>query len=94
MALVLPSTNVLKVVAMADIEFVRAELRARKGQWLRVAAESGVAHRAIYNVVYGKTDPRLSTVEKLTKWLEAAGHPADKGTAITATSDRRTEKVA
>lgn len=54
---------------MNELEQVRAKLRETKGQWLRIARESNVSHRAIYNVVYGKVDPRVSTVENLAKWF-------------------------
>lgn len=54
---------------MTEIEFVREQLRATKGKWLTVAKESGVSHRAIYNVVYLDKDHRRSTIEKLGRYF-------------------------
>jgi len=68
MALDFPSTGVLKG-GMAEIDYVRTRLRDTKGQWLRVARESGVSHRAIYNVVYLDKDHRTSTISKLAAWF-------------------------
>lgn len=58
---------------MSDIEVVRGHLRATKGRWLQVARDSGVSHRAIYNVVYAKNDPRTSTVAKLAAYFSGPG---------------------
>lgn len=54
---------------MSDLEFVQANLRECRGQWLRISREADVAHRAIYNIVRGLNDPRSSTVNKLAKWF-------------------------
>lgn len=54
-----------------DLDFVRARLRETKGQWLRIARETGVGHRVIYNVVYEINDPRSSTVNALAAWFRA-----------------------
>lgn len=63
---------------MSEIERVRQQLLTRKGQWRRIAQESGVAHRAIYNVVYAKNDPRTSTIQALARWLQEAQSAAEK----------------
>lgn len=57
---------------MKSLDDIRYQLRLRKGQWRRVASESGVSHRAIYNIVYAKNDPRVSTVQALSEWLDGA----------------------
>ena len=54
---------------MSDLEYVRAKLRDSKGQWLRISKETGVAHRAIYNIVRDLNDPRSSTINALALWF-------------------------
>jgi hypothetical protein len=54
---------------MDTIVYVRAELEARKGEWIHIARESGVAYRSLCNVVHSRNDPRVSTVGKLAMWL-------------------------
>ncbi len=67
---------------MSELDYVRERLKATKGRWLRIAEESGVSHRAIYNVVYAKNDPRTSTVQALADWLRADEEQAAiRGTA-------------
>lgn len=69
---------------MSDLDFVRSRLRESKGQWLRISRETGVAHRAIYNVVKKDShDPRSSTVDALARWFRDrdASPPAAPPTA-------------
>lgn len=71
---------------MSDLEFVRSRLRESKGQWLRISKETGVAHRAIYNVVNELNDPRSSTVNALAAWFKTQDEAAQ---VIHSTAKRR-----
>lgn len=49
---------------------VKARLSRLKGQWKRIADESGVPYKTIKNLMQGRvTDPRSSTIERLHNYL-------------------------
>jgi predicted transcriptional regulator len=51
-------------------EVVKAKLQRLRGQWLRVADESGVKYKTIKNLMQGKVkDPRSSNIDKLHDYL-------------------------
>lgn len=53
-----------------SLEFVKTRLFRLKGQWKRVATESGVPYKTIKNLMQGETlDPRTSTIDKLITYL-------------------------
>ena len=53
-----------------NLEYVRARLERLRGQWPRVARESGVPYKTIKNIMQGKSkDPRNSNVEALRNYL-------------------------
>jgi transcriptional regulator with XRE-family HTH domain len=56
---------------MDAIAFVRSELAARRGEWIHIARAADVSYRALGNVMHGRNDPRVSTVDKLANWLKA-----------------------
>ena len=52
-------------------EIVKARLERLRGQWQRVANESGVKYKTIKNVMQGKVkDPRSSNIDRLYTYLE------------------------
>lgn len=54
----------------STIEFVKGRLERLRGQWKRVALESGVPYKTIKNLMQGKVaDPRNSTIESLRNYL-------------------------
>lgn len=53
------------------IEFVKHKLERLRGQWPRVARESGVKYKTIKNIAQGEvTDPRASNLDRLHAYLE------------------------
>lgn len=53
-------------------EYVRGKLERLRGQWQRVANESGVKYKTIKNFMQGKAkDPRSSNIEKLHSYLSS-----------------------
>lgn len=64
---------------MDTVQFVRAELAGRRGEWIHIAKASGVSYRALCNVVHSRNDSRISTVERLAGWLRA--NPREKAAA-------------
>lgn len=53
------------------VDFVKERLTRLRGQWKRVAQESGVPYKTIKNLMQGKVvDPRNSTIEGLRTYLE------------------------
>lgn len=68
-----------KMLDMDTFQFVRDELAARKGEWLHIAAKSGVSYRALCNLAHGRNDSRMSTVTALADWLRA--NPRTKAAA-------------
>ena len=60
-----------KLPTMDTFQFVRDELATRKGEWLHIAAKSGVSYRALCNLAHGRNDSRMSTVTALSDWLRA-----------------------
>jgi predicted transcriptional regulator len=52
---------------------IRQLLDARKGQWPRIASESGVPYSTLSKIAQGFIDnPRIETVDKLLAVLKAA----------------------
>lgn len=52
------------------LDFVKARLERLRGQWPRVALESGVKYKTIKNIMQGKVkDPRGSNIELLKNYL-------------------------
>lgn len=66
---------------MSDLQFVKACLKATEGQWLTVAALSGVSYRAIYNLGKDKSDPRASTLDRLKAHFRKQQRQAAKAAA-------------
>jgi predicted transcriptional regulator len=57
-------------VEATTLDFVKARLERLRGQWKRVATESGVPYKTIKNIMQGRTkDPRMSNVERLRDYL-------------------------
>ena len=73
-------TNVLISSPMnTDLNRIRAYLGDRRRLWTRIAMETGVARRAIAYIVDDPSrDPRVSTVVKLSEWIEKYGAEADQ----------------
>lgn len=62
---------------MDPIEYVRAELADRKGEWIHIATASEVSYRALRNLMLKpEHDPRTSTVKALADWLKK--HPRER----------------
>ncbi len=58
----------------SQLELVRTRLERLRGQWGRVARESGIGYTTIKNIMQGSTkDPRSSTVERLRTYLVKEG---------------------
>lgn len=58
------------VMEATTLDFVKARLERLRGQWPRVAVESGVKYKTIKNIMQGKVkDPRGSNVERLRNYL-------------------------
>lgn len=54
----------------SSTDYIRNRLERLRGQWTRVATESGVSYKTIKNFMQGKVkDPRHSNVEKLRNYL-------------------------
>lgn len=54
----------------STVDLVKARLERLRGQWQRVANESGVPYKTIKNLMQGKVaDPRNSTIERLRNYL-------------------------
>ena len=52
-------------------EVVKGKLERLRGQWQRVALESGVKYKTIKNLMQGKVkDPRASSIDRLHSYLE------------------------
>lgn len=52
-------------------EIVKARLERLRGQWQRVASESGVKYKTIKNLMQGEVkDPRASNIDRLYDYLE------------------------
>lgn len=61
------------VMSIGSLDDVRGRLERLRGQWKRVARESGVPYKTIKNLMQGKVvDPRVSTLSRLHQYLEEA----------------------
>lgn len=57
----------------SPVDFVRARLERLRGQWKRIAHESGVGYTTIKNIMQDRTrDPRTSTIHTLREYLRRA----------------------
>jgi len=54
------------------LEDVVARLQAVRGEWPRISTETGIPYGTLAKIGGGFTaDPRLSTLVRLARWLEA-----------------------
>ena len=71
---------------LETVGYVRGQLERNRGQWKRIATESGVPYKTIKNFMQREDSfPRLPTLNKLQAYFEdetgAGGVPADQGSA-------------
>jgi predicted transcriptional regulator len=61
------------MVEMISLKQIRTRLAKRKGLWPHIADEAGVPYYTLSKIATGLTkNPRLNTVERLSKYLTSA----------------------
>lgn len=54
------------------LEVVVAKLQSRKGDWPRIAKETGIPYGTLAKIGGGFTrDPQISNIQKLLEWFES-----------------------
>ena len=66
-----PGANLCIMVGMNTVEQLRQDLNRRRGDWIRIAASTGLSYWTILRIANGRaTNPKIDTVEALQKALK------------------------
>jgi transcriptional regulator with XRE-family HTH domain len=65
------------ILGMRTLEILRADLDRARGQWPKIASETGLDHSTIARIARADIpNPRIQTVDRIREWLDA-NLPAD-----------------